>query len=68
MNEEIEYLRSIIKKYLSPFEAEGEIDVGPGFSYWYCSICKEMAYWDKDKINHKTDCYWNKEKNNGKTS
>jgi hypothetical protein len=64
-DEEIKYLKSIIKNHLSPFEAEGEMDVGPGFNYWYCPICREMAYWDKNKINHKPNCYWKKEKENG---
>jgi hypothetical protein len=63
-DEEIAYLRNIIKEHLSPFEAEGVMDVGPCFDYWYCPICQQMAYWDKNKINHKTDCYWKKEKEN----
>lgn len=67
-NEEIVYLKGIIKKHLSPFKTEGEIEVGPCFPYWYCPICQEMNYNGKDQINHKPNCYWYKEKENGQTS
>jgi hypothetical protein len=51
-DEEIVYFKGIIKKHLSPFRTEGEIDVGPCFPYWYCPICQEIDYWYKDKIKH----------------
>lgn len=65
---EIARLKRVIEDHLSPFLAEAEIDVGPGYDYWYCPICQEQDYNDKDKIKHKGHCYWYKEKENGKAT